>query len=299
MLDARYEHLSDRSVIRVSGEDADGFLQGLITNDLDLATESQAIYAALLTPQGKYLHDFFVLQSSDAYLLDCQKQRRDDLITRLTRYRLRAKVEIDDLDGSFDCFAMFGDDAIPAVGLKPELGNAGVLDGGFAFVDPRRIDLGVRGILPTADFASPLEQRGFTASTALEYDLLRLSFGVADGYPEIEPEKSYPMDYGLDDLNGVSFTKGCYVGQEVTARMKSRDLVRKCLVPVRIDGPALTAGSIIHLANSVAGELRSVVASNGLALIKIDALEKAQTDGLIFDAGDTKLVPAMPTAKDD
>lgn len=299
MTDARYSFLPDRTIVRVAGDEATEFLQGLITNDIENVSESQAIYAALLTPQGKYLHDFFILRISDAYYLDCEKHRRDDLIKRLTRYRLRAKVEIEDLTESFDGFALFGEGAIQAAARSPLPGDLGVFGNGFAFVDPRRIELGVRVFLPPDDGTASLEQNGFTAAPAEEYTSKRLSLGIAEGDPEIEPEKSFPMDYGLDELNGVSFTKGCYVGQEVTVRMKTRDLVRKELVPMRIVGPAPAIGTALQLENSVAGELRSVVDATGLALVRKDALKKALADGLAFSTENSQLYPTPPLDGDN
>ncbi|MBT5049785.1 MAG: folate-binding protein YgfZ [Rhodospirillaceae bacterium] len=296
MNDARYTPLSDRAVLRVAGEEASDFLQGLITNDMADVSETRAIYAALLTPQGKYLHDFFILKIADSYYLDCERHRREDLIKRLTRYRLRAKVIIEDADDSFDCFALFGKDATQIAGLPRDAGSLRPLGKGVAFVDPRRIALGVRALLPPEDGVSPIERCGFSASAESEYHVMRVSLGVAAGDPEIEPEKSFPMDYGLDELNGVSFTKGCYVGQEVTVRMKTRDLVRKRLVPVRLEGPALPVGTILQLDNSVAGELRSVVDTNGLALVRIEALDKALAAGLTFNADNTQLFPTTPPA---
>lgn len=294
MKDARYTPLTDRAILRVGGEEATEFLQGLITNDIAKATEIRAIYAALLTPQGKYLHDFFVLRIAGSYYLDCEKHRREDLVKRLMRYRLRAQVVIEDLNDSFDCFALYGGEAIQTAGLSPEPGDLGPLADGFVFVDPRRTEMGVRALLPPGEAVSRLEQSGFPGAPEEDYDLMRLSLGIAAGDPEMEPEKSYPMEYGLDELNGVSFTKGCYVGQEVTVRMKTRDLVRKRLVPVRIKGPAVSVGTVLQFENSIAGELRSVVGTTGLALVRTEALDRALADGLAFRADNTQLIPTMP-----
>lgn len=299
MTDARYTLLPDRAIIRVAGEEAREFLQGLITNDIADASDMRAIYAALLTPQGKYLHDFFVLQVSDFYYLDCQQHRREDLLKRLKRYRLRAKVEIEDLVESFDCFALFGRDALPMSGISPDAGSVGPLGKGFAFVDPRRTDLGLRAILPPDLDVATLEERGFNAATKESYDILRLSMGIAEGAPEIEPEKSFPMDYGLDELNGVSFNKGCYVGQEVTVRMKTRDLVRKCLVPVRIDGPAPAIGASLRLEGTTAGELRGLAGPVGIALVRKEALDRAYADNLAFETEEARLIPGAELPSND
>jgi len=282
MTDLHYVPLPHRSIVAVSGDDAAGFLQGLITNDMELVSPNRAIYAALLTPQGKYLHEFFVVGADDGFYLDCESQRRQDLITRLTRYRLRAKVDIRDAATEFDVFALTGADVCDRLGLSGEEGAATRYGGGIAFADPRAIALGARACLPSGTGAQSLMDAGFLKGDLAAYNAKRFSLGIADGAAEIEPDKSYPMEYGLDRLNGISFSKGCYVGQEVTVRMKNRDLARKCLVPVRIDGARPAVGAEVNLDGTNAGELRGVAGEVGLALIRKDQLDRAMTDNKPF-----------------
>ena len=254
--------LEDRAVLSVSGEDARPFLQGLVSNDIDKAAGTEAIHAALLTPQGKYLFDFFVVASGDALWLDCEAARREALRRRLSMYRLRARVVIEaDLD--LEVHAVIGEGAAAA---------AARIAGGLSFADPRIAGLGARTIVAPAERAA-LAASGLRPGSRADYDRLRIRLGVPDGGRDLVPEKSFLLENGFEALNGVDFAKGCYVGQEVTARMKHRALVRKRLAPVRIDGPAPPPGTAVHRGAAAVGEMRSSAGGLGLAMLRLDAIE--------------------------
>ena len=221
---ARFVRLGDRAVLSVSGSDAGGFLQGLITNDVGKPRDGAAIHAALLTPQGKYLFDFLVYRRGDAFRLDCEAEARPALAKRIAMYKLRADVAI---DGAIPdtVYAVFGDDAEEA---------ARRIEGADVFPDPRHPVLGWRIV---GEFGEDtLKRAGIEDAPGADYEALRIAHGIPDGRRDLVPGKSFLLENGFDELNGVDFEKGCYVGQEVTARMKHRNLVRKRLVPVRIDG---------------------------------------------------------------
>ena len=294
MTDHHHVFQPHRCIISVSGSDAMAFLQGLITNDMELVSRGRAIYAALLTPQGKYLHDFFVIGAKDGFYVDCETDRRQDLISRLTRYRLRARVDIGDTETPFDVFALTGTEVSARLGLPDKPGAATEFAGGLAYTDPRSNLLGVRACLPAGTGVRVLEEAGFSKGDPSDYEALRFSLGIADGAPEIEPERSYPMEYGLDRLNGVSFSKGCYVGQEVTVRMKNRDLARKCLSPVKIQGAAPTIGTHLYLDDANAGELRGITGEIGLALIRKDLLDRALSEDKPLKADGARFFPTKP-----
>ena len=258
---ARYVRLDDRAVLAVSGGDASGFLQGLVTNDVGRLAGGGAIHAALLTPQGKYLFDFLVFARDGAFCLDCEAEARPALAKRLKMYKLRADVAINAALPD-PVFALFGD------GAEAE---AGRFAGADAFADPRHPALGARVVGISAE--ETLRAAGAVEAPRAEYDALRLSHGIPDGRRDLVPEKSFLLENGFDELNGVDFEKGCYVGQEVTARMKHRNLVRKRLVPVRIDGAAPEPGTPVHRDGSEVGEMRSSAGALGLALLRIDAIE--------------------------
>lgn len=273
--------LDDRSIISVAGEDRFSFLQGLVSNDVRQVTDGCAIYAALLTPQGKYLFDFFIVGAGDALWLDCEAARAEALARRLGIYRLRARVTITPLADAISVVAAFGTGAAAAVGLGgADSGAAVALSGGYAFLDPRLPAAGIRCLLPSTDVPAFLAGHGFAPASRDDFDRHRLSLGLPDGSRDLIVERSLLLECGFDELNGVNWNKGCYVGQEVTARSKHRGLIRKRLVPARITGPLPAPGTPIRQAERTVGEIRSGVDGLALALLQLDALALAQDGGL-------------------
>jgi len=291
MTDAFFAPLPNRGLVSLSGANVTEFLQGLVTNDVTPVGEGRAVYAALLTPQGKYLHDFFIFPWNGAVFIECESRRREDLVRRLARYRLRARIDIVDTGAAFETFAVFGTGAARLPGIAAEEGQLAAVGDGIAFTDPRMAVLGVRASFPAGLGGISLREAGAAPVDKAAYDALRLSHGVAEGDPEIEAEKSYPMDFGLDALHGISFTKGCYVGQEVTARMKSRALVRRRLIPVDIEGSAPPIGTPIGVGSESAGELRAVSGNIGLALVRIDMADRAERGEVCLEADGVRLHP--------
>jgi folate-binding protein YgfZ len=291
MADASFALLDDRGVLAVSGPDRRTFLQGLVSNDVDKVGRDQARYAALLTAQGKYLHDFIMIEAAgDAtILLDAEARRLADLKRRLSLYRLRAKVALEERP-DLTVAAVFGDGAFAALGLVGEPGTARAFAGGVALVDPRLAALGVRCILPQESARSALVQAGLTEAGDAAYDNLRLGLGIPDGSRDLVIEKSILLEAGFDELNGVDWNKGCYIGQELTARTKYRGLVKRRLVPVAIDGPAPEPGTIVTGGGREVGEMRSSRAGCGLALLRIEAVR----DGEPLIAGDATILPQTP-----
>jgi folate-binding protein YgfZ len=281
--------LDDRSILAVSGADRRIFLQGLVSNDVEKVGPRQACYAALLTAQGKYLHDFMMIELGGAVLLEAEAGRLGDLKRRLSMYRLRAKAALDERP-ELAVAAVFGEGARAAMGLSEEPGSARPFASGVAFVDPRLAALGVRCILPNTDLRSALEGAGLAETGFPVYDRLRLELGIPDGGRDLVPEKSILLEAGFDELNGVDWQKGCYVGQELTARTKYRGLIKKRLMPVEIDGPAPGPGTIVTAEGREVGEMRSSRDGLGLALLRIEPV----VEGKHLKAGDTTLVPAKP-----
>jgi len=290
----RYLRLEDRALIAVAGPEARPFLQNLVSNDIDKVSAARAVYAALLTPQGKFLHDFFVLQSSGAMYMDCEAARRDDLLRRLTMYRLRAKVALEALDTELAVLALYGDGSLQALGLKPEAGAAREWGGGVAYVDPRLSDLGARAVVPASAVTDVAGAAGFRPGDAADYDRLRLSLGIPDGSRDLEVEKAVLLENGFDELHGVDWHKGCFVGQELTARMYHRGLVKKRLMPVAVDGPLPPTGTPIVFEGREAGIMRSGRDGIGLALLRLDAAARAEAQGAALTAGDATLTPCKP-----
>jgi folate-binding protein YgfZ len=280
----------ERGVLEIGGPARAEFLQGLITNDTARLEAGRAIYAALLTAQGRYLHDFFLAPAGDVYLLDGEAARLADLTRRLTLYKLRSQVTLVPATERYVVAAAFGDDALAALNLDDEPGAALPFAGGVALVDPRRSGLGARLILPRETAAASLAERDFVAAPSEAYDRLRLSLGIPEGGRDLVPEKSLIMEAGFDALNGIDWDKGCYIGQELTARMKYRALVKKRLMPVAITGPLPAPGTPVMQGDSEAGEMRSGRDGLGLALLRLDAAENA-SDAAPLRAGEARLTP--------
>jgi hypothetical protein len=275
MLGTSFALLDDRGVLAVSGPDRRNFLQGLISNDVDKIGPTQARYAALLTAQGKYLHDFMMTEVGEAIWLDAESGRLDDLTRRLSIYRLRARAALDK-EPELAVAAIFGDGALAVAGLSGEPGAARPFGSGVVFVDPRLAALGARCILPRADIRPALAAAGLAEAGFAAYDRLRLEFGIPDGSRDLVPEKSILLESGFDELNGVDWQKGCYIGQELTARTKYRGLIKKRLMPVEIDGPDPAPGTIVTADGREIGEMRSSREGHGLALLRIEPVVKGK-----------------------
>ena len=268
---AKIAVLADRGVVRVVGADAERLLQGVITNDMDLLSAQPAIHAALLAPQGKILFDFFVAKAADGYLLEVAADKAADLAKRLAMYRLRAKVDLEDRRADYRVFALWG-------GAADTCEDAAAV----SFRDPRLSALGVR-VLTAAPFAPAAAARHVEAS-AEDYHAHRIALGVPEGGKDYAFGDAFPHEADLDQLHGVSFTKGCFVGQEVVSRMQNRASVRKRIVPVVGDAP-LQAGAEVVAGAAVIGTVGSVAGAHALALIRLDRAAEAAAKGDRLVAG--------------
>lgn len=243
--------LPGRSILAVRGPDSAHFLHNLLTADIEGLAEGQAAYAALLSPQGKIISDMLVLRQGDGFLIDCAVSQRADLLKKLGLYRLRAKVEIaarDDL----------------AVHVSPA-----PIPGGY--VDPRAEAIGWRAM------AAP------EGPEAQGYDAARIALGLADSEADLGSGEFFPHEANLDQLGGVSFRKGCYVGQEVVSRMEHRGTARSRILPVTLEAAAPQKGTEIRAGEKQVGTLLSSAGSNALALIRLDRL--AEVAGPLLAGG--------------
>ncbi|MBT4879374.1 MAG: folate-binding protein YgfZ [Alphaproteobacteria bacterium] len=332
--------LKNRGLLVVSGKDSLSFLQGLITNDISKATETTTIYGALLTPQGKYLHDFFISKRKKSFYIEVAKDRIEDLAVRLNRYKLRADVEIKDISEQLGIVALIGEDAFQVADLLCQVGASKDWLSGWAYVDPRCLAMGVRAILPHQELeAMALESESHSVDSlsadslstdslstdslptdslptdslskdapdhdlpkhvsppsVLEalYERHRLIQGMPEGGRDMIPEKSIPLECGLEDLQAIDWQKGCYMGQELTARTRYRGLVRKRLIPVAIEGPAPAPGTEIFIEGTKkAGKMASSFEQRGMALLRIEFLQEALKRSLT--CGEARLMPSIPS----
>ena len=251
-----YALLKSRALIAVSGPDWRGFLQGLITQDVETLRTGEARFGALLTPQGRLHYDLFVVGRDDGCWLDVLAEHRAAIIQRLTMYRLRAKVEIAVSDMAVS--ALFPAD-------PRESGDPGFLSG---FVrDPRLPALGWRGY----DGQPP---PGALVSDEAARDAANLELGVP-GPADWGSDKTYPIEANFDFLNGIDFHKGCYVGQETTSRMKRRGQIKSRMLPIAFEGPPPAPGAEILAGDLRAGEVLSVGQGRAMALMRLDRAEGA------------------------
>jgi folate-binding protein YgfZ len=271
--------LHDRSVVAISGTDRIKFVQGLVTNDIRRLAPDRALYAGFLTGQGKLLCDFFVIDDGDRILIDIAATHVEDFFKRLTAFKLRAAVEIGEAAPALAVAAVWGTEAAARLGLYSVEGAAGkgaLAEAHNALVDPRIAALGARLVYPAGrPIEAELAQIGFASATAADYAAHRLALGVADS-AEIGGEICYPLEANFEMLHGVDFKKGCYVGQELTARMKLKGELRKRVLPVAGTAPLPQAGTPVTAHGTELGSLIAAFGTQGLALLRLDRLAGAR-----------------------
>jgi hypothetical protein len=270
--------LPDRNVVAISGADRVKFLQGLTTNDIRRLAPDRALYAGFLTGHGKLLCDVFLIDDGDRILIDIASSLAGDLVKRLTAFKLRAAIEIGETVPALAVAAVWGAAAAARLGLGPVEGTAGdrvLAKPHHAFVDPRLAALGARIIYPAGDaLEDKLDELGFAHATAADYADHRLALGVADT-AEIAGETCYALETNFEMLHGVDFKKGCYVGQEQTARMKLKGGLRKRILPVTGATVLPGAGTPITADGARLGHLIAASGVQGLGLLRLDYLAEA------------------------
>jgi tRNA-modifying protein YgfZ len=275
--------LPDRGVVKVAGPDARKFLNGLVTADMGKVTEQTPRFAALLTPQGKVVVDFIVVgfepPGDETFFLDCPRALAAALAERLAFYKLRAKVTIEDWSDTVVVVAIWGG-AYPA-------------HRGVRYPDPRLPELGLRCISPppTTDTAAAL---GAELVDVAAYEAHRIALGVPAGGIDFAYGDAFPHEADMDQLNGVDFQKGCYVGQEVVSRMEHRGSARTRVVPVVLGRPAPATGSAVTAAGRSVGVMGSAAGGRGLALLRLDRVDEALAGGAPLMADGMELQLSKP-----
>lgn len=273
----------DRAILRVSGADAESFLQGLFSNDVTRASVREAVYAALLTPQGKFLFDAFIHRPDPKqFLLDVAAGDIEPLQKRLTMYKLRAQVEIARA-AAYKTLLLWPSADAPEPGAQLNEDAALLTETaraarplGLTTIDPRAEGLGLRILVESrrAAEAENLAPLGAAPGELSHYNARRVRLGVPVAGDDIVREQTFPLEIGFDRIGGVDFRKGCYVGQEVSARMKHKAVLKKALYFVDLSSAdAASPGDALNLADRPAGELGSVEGALGLALLRIDRAE--------------------------
>lgn len=270
--------LTDRGVLKIAGE-AESFLHRLVTNSVLKIAPGEARYTALLSPQGKLLFDFFIVPQPEGaaagFYLDCAKEQADELAKRLTFHKLRAKIAIENLSDRLGVAAFWG-------ALPPEIAD------GTLYKDPRAQAMGFRLIAPHELLAT------IAPKNEAVYEAHRIALGVPKGGLDFAYGDAFPHDANLDALHGVDFDKGCYVGQEIVARVHFRKTARKRIVKVHFNGPSPKSGSPILFGDVAIGEIGSVAGEDGLASLRLDRYDDAKAGGVPLKAGDATLDVDVP-----
>jgi hypothetical protein len=276
--------LPDRGVVKVSGEDARNFLNGLITTDLEQLRPGLGRFGALLTPQGKIITDFLITEAPSGhgggFLIDAPRALAKGLADKLGFYKLRAKVVVENLSDSLGVLAAW--DGEPA--MQPDL----------SFADPRNAALGWRILIPEELKQKLADLIGADLVDSDAYEAHRIATGVPRGGLDFMYGDAFPHETNMDRLHGVDFDKGCYVGQEVVSRMQHRGTARTRTVKIILDGPSPEAGTTILAGDKAVGTIGSTAGQNGLALVRIDRVADALDAGLSLTAGGLGLRLAEP-----
>jgi tRNA-modifying protein YgfZ len=276
--------LPDRGVVKVSGNDARDFLNGLVTTDVTLLRPGLGRFGALLTPQGKITTDFLITEAPSGhgggFLLDCPRVLAQGLADKLGFYRLRAKVVVENLSDSLAVLAAWDGDPT----LKPDL----------AFADPRNETLGWRILVPEELAQKAADLIGAEVVDSTAYEAHRIASGVPRGGLDFIYGDAFPHETNMDRLHGVDFDKGCYVGQEVVSRMQHRGTARTRTVRIILDGPAPEPGATIFAGEKPVGTIGSAAGRHGLALMRIDRVADALDAAVPLTSGGLAIRIAEP-----
>jgi folate-binding protein YgfZ len=278
MSDGSIAVLARRGVVAVGGPDAETFLNDLVTADVSRAGPGQAVFAALLTPQGKILFDFIVYRDGDRFLFDLPRGLAADFVKRLGFYKLRAKITVEDLSAETQVLAVWGPEGVHHID-------------GAAAPDPRLAALGWRVVAP-AD--QPPLLSGFAAATQADYDAHRIPLSIPEGGIDFAFGDAFPHDTDMDQLAGVDFGKGCYIGQEVVSRMEHRGTARRRVVIARATGALPAAGTEVTAGGKMLGLLGSSAGDAALALLRLDRAKEAIDAGTPIMAADATLTLSLP-----
>jgi folate-binding protein YgfZ len=277
--------LPDRGVAKVVGDDARRFLNGLVTTDMTMVTPGNARFAALLTPQGKIIADFIVAEAAPAdgggFFLDCPRALAPALVEKLNFYKLRAKVICEDLSEVLGVLAVW----------------PGVADSeyGLGYPDPRLPALGSRIMLPPHLAAAAAADVGAALTAADDYEAHRIALGVPRGGLDFAYGDTFPHEADMDQLNGVDFDKGCYVGQEVVSRVEHRASARSRVVPITYEEFAPSSGLPVMAGGKQVGTLGSTAKGRGLALMRLDRVEDALAAKTALEAGGITVRTVKPS----
>ena len=258
MTTSNYFNLADSKFLSISGEDRGNFLQNLITNDIHKCDSTNSIYSCLLTPQGKFIADFFIIDHKNTYLIETHKKFAEDLIYKLKIYKLRAKVEINIVNDLLSLSIMKNNDLLQS---ETDL---------LLFKDPRNEKLGNKVFVAKNKFKEIEKKYNLIEDNFEKYRELLIKNLIPFSSEDLIQDKSLLLENNFDKINAIDWEKGCYVGQEITARMRYRALIKKSLMQIKIESGFVKAGDNISMDKKSIGQVTSTIENIGLAMIRIE-----------------------------
>ena len=281
--------LKDRGVVFISGEDVKDFLQNIITNDINKVSNNHSSFSSLLSPQGKYLFDFIIVKHKQGYFLDCEANQIDELINKLNIYKLNSKVEILNLSNEFQVAVISNEKFLTLENAKNDTGFTTTYRDDTFFIDPRNKKLGARLIINLEKLYMSIKKLKLKLEDPKEYYTISHKLGIAQIKTKELQEKLFGLECNFEEFNGIDFKKGCYVGQENTARMKLKNKIRKRLIPIETKDD-VKSGSEISFKNENIGKVL-IGGEYPFALIKFGEHEKNYIgENLICDGFNIKLI---------
>ena len=284
--------LKDRGIVHISGDDAKSFLQNIITNDVDKVNNARSCFSSLLNPQGKYLFDFIVVKHKQGYFLDCELSQVENLIQKLNIYKLKSKIEILNLSNEFQVAVISNEKFLSLDGSKNEEGYTISYRNDPFFIDPRNKKLGARVIINLEKLYMSIKKLGLQLEEPEKYYDFSHKLGIAQINTKDLQEKLFGLECNFEELNGIDFKKGCYVGQENTARMKMKNKIRKRLIPIDTK-ENIKSGSEISFKNESIGKVL-IGGQYPFALIRFDNIDKDYM-GKDFSCDGLKIKLLKPT----
>ncbi len=283
--------LEDRGILFLQGKDTTEFLQNIITNDINKVNETNSCFASLLTPQGKYLFDFLIVKHKNGYFLECEKIQIENLYNQLDLYKLRSKVEILNLSNEFVVAAFSNEKFLEFEGAKNLPGLTIKYREDPIFLDPRKKELGARIIVNLEKLYLSLKKLDLSASNVDEYYKFSHEIGIAQKNTDQLKDKIFGIECNFEELNGIDFKKGCYVGQENTARIKLKNKLSKRLLPIKLIEGELKEDIIKYNQN----EIGKVLIKNKFPFASIKYLNENFNEKNEFNCGNAKIKVIKPS----
>ena len=282
----KFIFLKDTAFFLISGKERNSFLQGLLTNDINKCTENMAIYSVFLSPQGKFLSDFFIVNLGNAYLFETRRPFVKDLLDKFNFYKLRADIKIIEKN-EYVSLAIH-----ESTNIFSELKLPGYLEKnneGLIFVDPRTVNLGLKAYIRKEIVDKFCLRYSLQEDSSNNYDKKRIENIIPDSLQDLEINKSVLLENNFDSINAINWDKGCYVGQEITARMKYRSLIKKSLIKISIIEGIVKPKDDVLIDNKKVGKISSINNKIGLAMLRIDEAKNASSNNMVLKTNKGKI----------